>query len=458
MSTTFMPPANLKDFDRSATHKEDLYQAWHRRIQKNVAFDPGQPAFFDPLHPPVAGIPSEAAPSWTGLPGVVLRLNQENIVQAAQLVEAPIDMGSPDPGVPHRTYTPSFYDEQTGAVFPGQQYRSQDEYLEWVSIKDTDGVITEVLFTCEGPEYWDILAQDRDLLNTLYQELLPDHLKSQFQVGDLYFPRAVRWANPNASGQVQHFKAGNYNPYNKWNIAGAIHLTHPANTLDAEIALARFASLLYGNPTPVTSDPDLISCARYGEVNRDSDPTIGSGVNAQVVAGNFVSLRNPIGLYMKSIDSSPFTLPNGDPIANFDQYFVPTRQSEDGQMIVRARFKVPDGVTSNGKQVRVGDLLANGAQVVTGGQIANAITMQVFALALPGAPTQQRVACLGRPCPDPTTPEYIEVISFNQSCPATHQAFRTLVAEKRVETTALAAVLIQKSSGKHTTFRVHFPS
>jgi hypothetical protein len=453
MSTTFMPPANLKDFDRSTKHKEALYQAWHERIKRNVASDPGQPAFFDPLNPPVAGTPSEAAPSWTGLPGVVLRLNQDNVLQAGQLVENPIHMGSADPSVPNMQYTPQFYKEHGGGVFPGQQYRSQDEYLEWVSIRDANGIISEVIFTCEGPEYWDTLAQDRDLLNTLYQELLPDNLKSLFQVSDLYFPQNVRWANPNAGGQIQHFKTGDYNPYNKWNIAGAIHLTHPANTLEAEIALARFASLLYGNPTPVTSDPDLICCALYGEVNRNSDPTIGSGVNAQVAAGKYVSLRNPIGLYIKSIDSSQFTMPNGDPIANFNDYFVPIRQSDDGQMIVRARFKVPDGIMSNGKQVRVGNLLANGAQIVTGGQVANAITMQLFALTLPGAPAQQRVACQGRPCPDPNHPEYIDVIAFGQSCPPAHQA--ALLAEKRIDTKTLATALTQKSSGKHTTFRTH---
>src|SRR5438874_7346636 len=101
VSSTFMPPANLKDFDRS-TIKGALYQAWHQRIQKNVASDPGQPAFFDPLNPPATGTPGEVAPSWTGLPGAVLRLNLDNVVQAAQLVEAPITMGSPDPGVPMR--------------------------------------------------------------------------------------------------------------------------------------------------------------------------------------------------------------------------------------------------------------------------------------------------------------------------------------------------------------------
>jgi hypothetical protein len=68
--------------------------------------------------------------------------------------------------------------------------------------------------------------------------------------------------------------AGGYNPYNKWNLARCIHLSQPNNNLTAEINLARLASLLY----QAKSDPDLICCARYGVVNRNSDPTIGSAL------------------------------------------------------------------------------------------------------------------------------------------------------------------------------------
>jgi hypothetical protein len=136
---------------------------------------------------------------------------------------------------------------------------------------------TEIIFKCEGPEYWDHLAFDRGLLQDIYRELLSDNT---IQVEELVFPRRVTWINPNDPNQnTQTFEAGEYNPYNKWHMQGAVHLTHPANTLGAEISLAKDASLLYGNPTPVTADPDLVCCAAYGGINRMSDPTIGSGVN-----------------------------------------------------------------------------------------------------------------------------------------------------------------------------------
>ena len=453
MATLFMPPANLKDFDRSATLKDRLYQDWHDYIQALITYTgqdwPLTPAFFDPFKPPVAQTPDVAAPAWPGLPGVALRLNRMNVMQAAKLVEDPIELGAADPILEK---TPPLIDAQN-QVFTGLQYRPQDEYLEWVSIKDAQGIITEVIFTCEGPEYWQKIAEDQDLLLTLYQELLPDHLRNdphnQVKKDDLVFPRDVWWGGPKP-GQPPDFKAGDYNPYNKWNSSGCIHLTQQNNTLGAEINLARRASLLY----PAKLDPDLICCARYGEVNRNSDPTIGAAVNAQVVAGNFVSLRNPVGLYMKSLDSSQFTLPNGDPIESFGNYFVPLRQSENREMIVRARFKVPDGVTFNGKQLRVGDLLANGTQIVTGGQIANAITMQLFALTLPGAPSQQLQACAGKACSDPNHPGFILEVDINKPCPPDHPAFEALLARK--QTVSYPAAPQRRLSGKYLMSRGSF--
>lgn len=417
----FMPPANLKDFDSSSI-KDKLYQDWHNFIDSLITLVdpqngwPSTPAFFDPSNPPGTQTPAVAAPAWTGLPGTALRLHRMDVVQAATQVENPVNFGAPDPLLEN---FPAYLDAQN-QVFPAQ-YRPQDEYLEWVSVKDAEGVITEVIFTCEGPEYWSTLAEDPNLLLTLYQDLLPDYLKNdpntQIKKEDLLYPRDVWFGGKQSPNQPPDGMAGGYNPNNKWNIAGCIHLSQPNNNLGAEINLARLASLLY----QAKSDPDLICCAGYGQVNRNSDPTIGSGVNTQVVEGKLVSLRNPVGLYIASIDSSQFTMPNGDPIANFDQYFVPLRQSPDGQMIVRARFKVPDGTTFQGKAVRVGDLLVNGQPIVAGGQIANAITMQLFALTLPGAPSQSPQACKGHPCPDPNHPGYILDTDIGKPCPTTAQ-------------------------------------
>jgi hypothetical protein len=53
------------------------------------------------------------------------------------------------------------------------------------------------------------------------------------------------------------FLNGRYFPYNKWNTThGALHLIHPANTLNAEIFIAADATVLRKN-----SDGDLITDA-----------------------------------------------------------------------------------------------------------------------------------------------------------------------------------------------------
>jgi hypothetical protein len=51
--------------------------------------------------------------------------------------------------------------------------RPQDEYLEWFVTKDANGKVTKITFTCEGPEYWEFLAQnDRTKLLSLYQQYI----------------------------------------------------------------------------------------------------------------------------------------------------------------------------------------------------------------------------------------------------------------------------------------------
>ena len=52
-------------------------------------------------------------------------------------------------------------------------------------------------------------------------------------------------------------------------------------------------------------EPDALICyAAYGGPNRNSDPTIGATVNALARLGAYVTLRNPVGLYMDHIDLS----------------------------------------------------------------------------------------------------------------------------------------------------------
>src|SRR5262245_15279219 len=128
MPPTFNPPANLKDFNRSASSAA-LFDAWHQTILSQIQFRlSDSPAFYDPLHPPSPAPPATAVPQWTGLPRTIKRMLSASIAQAAAAVENAIPMGNPDP-MEGQHFTQRFRDA-AGDVFQGPAYRPQDEYLE----------------------------------------------------------------------------------------------------------------------------------------------------------------------------------------------------------------------------------------------------------------------------------------------------------------------------------------
>jgi hypothetical protein len=424
VAATHTPPAGIKDFDRGQ-NPASLYSAWDQWLSQQMSATADFPAWYESTHPPAGGNPATKAPPWQGLPRTAYILNGNDVLAAAKAVEDPVEFGS---GVDALMVSQPPFIDASGQKASGLKYRPQDEYLEWVTKKDSDGVVREIWFTCEGPEYWNLIAQqDRDLLVTLYAEILGVP-KSAIDAGKLFFGQTLTHSEPFAGGMQLTFQAGQYNPYNEYNISGAVHLTQGANTLGAEIALAMSGSLIYGNP-PKTTDPDLICCAAYGEPNRFSDPTIGKEVNDLARAKYFVTLRDPVGLYIASINVANFTDWNGNAIPNLATYFTPVRKSDDGSLILRAIFKVPDGVMKSGTQARVGDLNYLGQPITTGGQVAYAITMHLFAQALAGAPQQGSQSCKGHPCNDPAHPGYILLTDINQPCgSATGQPLHTLLA------------------------------
>lgn len=415
MTFKHRPPAGIKDFDRG-TDPASLYGAWDTWMSGQLQPSGNFPAWYDSASPPVQANPVTAAPPWQGLPKTAVLLNGQDVLAASSAVEEPVEFANlVDPLLVKQ---PPFLNA-AGQPVPGFKYRPQDEYLEWVALKDSDGVIREILFTCEGPEYWKLLAEkDRDLAVTLYAELLAIPA-GEINPDKLYFRETLTHKEPFAGGDVLTFPKGSYNPYNEYNIAGAVHLTQGANTLGAEIALAMSGSLIWGNP-PKTQNPELICCALYGEPNRASDPTIGKEVNDLARQGNYVTLRDPVGLYIGGIIKNDFTDWNGQPIPNVDSYFVPLRKSDDGSMILRASFRVPAGVMRNGVQARVGDLQYLGRPITKGGQVANAVTMHLFAQALPGAPGQGSQTCQAHACSDPNHPGFIIPTAIGTPCQPPH--------------------------------------
>ena len=158
--------------------------------------------------------------------------------------------------------------------------RQQDEYCEWHVDRNSTGGIARITFTSEGPEYFErIAAVDLTLVGDLYRE----HVNPAVQDAELVWPEDVR----NDRGDIV-FARGSYNKWNVWNTRkGAMHLTHQANTLGAEINLAADATVQFPVPqSPANTLPfRLICCARFGGVNRSSDPLIGAGVNGLARSG-----------------------------------------------------------------------------------------------------------------------------------------------------------------------------
>jgi hypothetical protein len=234
---------------------------------------------------------------------------------------------------------------------PQEMYRqaemrnNQDEYLEWAAIKE-GGKITKVMFTCEGPEYWSHVASDKALLTKLYSDIVGQPVP-----------------------QSELFTAGGaYQPRNKFNMAYAVHLIQPNNTLTAEINIAAQATIIrqHGGHDPVTDPGELITCSRFGDPDRHSDPHIGEVVNGVAQQGCSLTLQDPVGLYIDGLPHPTNDLgikkPDGGAVG--PDYWTLARGDQDH--IVRAVFAAPAG------QPAVGDLEIGGKKIEFGGQIVKA--------------------------------------------------------------------------------------
>jgi hypothetical protein len=337
--TSFDPPANLVDFNPS------LRAAWNTYI--SYTFDQNiqdltsgglNPQFYNPTKIETPDNRAADEITWIGFPRLISLKHPDDDLGAWKEADIPLATGE----------------------------RPQDEYLEWF-VERTDDKVSRVSFTCEGPEYWEALADgyphaykgprdpavkgDRAKLLSLYQQ----YINPAVQPNDL-------------------LSAGKYNRLNKWNTShGAMHLNQRNNTLGAEINISAQATILRAdqNGQLITDADALIQCAKFGQPGRASDPTIGDHVNSLARDGYRITLQNPIGLYMAGINTAGFVTPNGN---DAQQYFKILRGTAG--VTVRAVFEVP---VSEG--FSVGDITINGQAIRYGGQIAEHITMKLTGLA-----------------------------------------------------------------------------
>jgi hypothetical protein len=410
-------PAFLPDFDPIPGQME----AWHRAVSawfdENIkddeeSFGKNTLLYYNAANFDPGGVPVEQEVTWNAFPKELLRrYGRERALVLADRLWPIESFGSypPDP------------DNTNGTV--GVLYRPQEEYCEWRVVRHADSdKILRVTFTSEPPEYWQALfglvpgspdppviadqpfPGDHNTLLRLYHELVSPDVKLE----DLIAGKDIK----DGDDQVL-VKKGQYNIYNQWNTTlGIAHLNSPPNSLVAEIKLGADASIRYTNPQGrVLVEADALICyAGYGGANRNSDPTIGASVNALARLGAYVTLRNPVGLYMDHIDLSGWEAPNGGSASDC----VRVVRGSPG-MIERMVVEVPKE-----RGFTVSDLLIAGVPIRYGGQIAECITVKLVGTAniLPKPQDRTPTGPFRRGAIDPHWPTALRSLHLKDPIPA----------------------------------------
>jgi hypothetical protein len=370
--TAYGPPGHLPDFS-AIPGQLDAWSAavsgwFDEAIKRQRPALDGQPCqYFNQLTDPPKGAVVVQEIVWNGFPATLRR--RWGRQQALRVADHPLPLDQ-------RMDAPGEF--RSGPQWAEHYYRAQDEYCEWRVKRDREGRIVRVTFTSEPPEYWQALhgdtlesdgpdpyefRGDKNAVLALYREYVDESI----ELADLQCP-----VDMVDDGGVL-YKAGEYNPYNRWNTTdGIMHLTHPSNTLRAEITLGADATVLWTREQRLVADADaLIACARYGGNNRASDPTIGASINHLAARGFGISLANPVGLYMDHLDMTGWTRPGGEPV---DPDWFQVVRGTPG-LIERAVFEVTEpGLT-------VSDLLIGGEPIRFGGQLAERMTVKLVGIA-----------------------------------------------------------------------------
>lgn len=262
----------------------------------------------------------------------------------------------------------------------------QDEYCEWAVRRNDEFEIVQIDFTHENPNYWYFLWEiNPDIVCSLYKKIVNN---DNVQLDDLCIKDNGVLVMDLTTGRPI------YNPINKWNSGtqandskgGAVHLTSPPNTLDAEIFLGAAATIQRKDSKnqPILDMNDLICASLYGRKDRNSDPRIGWVVNQIVRENNAkVTLADPVGLYGQIPDFSAFELPSW---ANkkIEDCFQIIRGEEVlkgyeklKNMILHTRFILPDDAN-----FKFSDIKVNNLPLKWGSQIAETIKVQLSANAI----------------------------------------------------------------------------
>jgi hypothetical protein len=258
----------------------------------------------------------------------------------------------------------------------------QSEYCEWETLRDParNNEVVRVTLTSETPDYYRFLAEHApDHLLDLYRQ----HVSPRVQLSELIVN-------------------GKYQTRNRWNLpqkptdrGRIMHMAQGNNELLAAVILAAVASWPRANSDGEAIDEQpLIACAQFGVAGRHSDPHIGAVVNELVRAGNEVSLADPAGLYIDSIDTTDWETPDGSRASDWIRVVRPVIERNTGiepaDFALRVTVEAPAG-----SDFALGDVRIGGNKIQFGGQIADKVTVRLRGIARPAAsqpPTLQCVA------------------------------------------------------------------
>jgi hypothetical protein len=370
----------------------DAWHHWHvRRAKLNLAnmlallpdgVDPGLVPYVDPS---CQEVPDERVASpidWEGFPEQVDTRFGDNALSEVE------DRGAEDLG--DDRLGPVRVVNRDGNDIDRDHWavrHRQDEYLEWHA-REVNGVLQSVTFVCEGYDYYDFLFSQkphgRARVVELYRMWTGD---DSIQAQDLMAPTDMIAVQRGRPPKVIA-RAGDFNPRNRFNQeTGIVHLSHGANSLGAEVALAVTSALprkdADGNLLDGANEKMLMCCTAGGDPGRSSDPLIAAGaykaVNDPAAPGRF-TLTDPIGLYIKTWEHAALRNPRTKRPAPRDWWQVlrgkdATDPSDPHDArVLRLHLEVPDDAG-----FQLGEVLVGDDPIEHPGQLARLIKMHLLA-------------------------------------------------------------------------------
>lgn len=360
----YPPPANLDDLDtldkkvkwaewESNTADQNIYTGAGPLPDNEYAAYPIAPQFFNPANPdtPVGGVSVTKIIAWNGLPGLL-----RNSLPFTKV------------------YT------QSDEVIAHGERTNQTEYCEWKVFyaDEAKSKISKVVFTCEGPEYWQQLFNvDPEKCVSLYRELTKvDTITKDDLIAheDIYLQGMSKDGPP-------FVKKGQYNFYNDYNTTqGIVHLNQRNNYLSAELNIASMSTQLQqeedaqGNLTLLQRALPLVLAGQYGSPGRNSDPTIGFICNwvARHPLGLRLTIEPPVALYFGLLNTTGWTIPAGT--GQIGDWVKCVRGKPELGQALRYEIAPPESVQG---QYYVNDMTIGGQPIEYGGQIARCMTVQL---------------------------------------------------------------------------------